>query len=333
MKHDGIKISSQLPANATESDFRILQQLGIKYCYTWIEPHQVNETFLSNFQDNCKKHGLTLYNVGVAAYGKSADVQLGLQKSEEHTEGFIDVVRLLGKLGISATTITWEPNCAWCTTPNGHVGRELFIPAGRGGALTRVCDEAILENCQLSHGRRYVREEIWQNFQRFIERVMPVAEASNVKIALHPNDPPVVSSAGIDTFITTSNHYETAFRIANSNNFGMELCVGCWLEGGKQFGNLLDDIRRFVRMGKVFIVHFRNVRGSLPYFEETFLDDGDANMYEIMKTLVQEDYKGTIVFDHAPIIREAPRVSESYSLGYMKALLAAAEHEREWGRG
>lgn len=328
----GIKISCQIDPFATDEDLWLLRQLGVDHCYCWMEPEQVDVAFITRLRQRCEAFGLTLYNIGVAEYGKSADIQLGLENCEEHTRQFCRLLETLGQAGVHTTTITWEANCAWCTTSDGEVGRELFLPAGRGGALTRVCDTRLLPGLAPSHGRRYAREEVWGHFKRFVRRVIPVAEQSGVRIALHPNDPPVPSSAGIDTLIQSAEDYRRAFALAGSDFFGMELCLGCWLEGGEgAFGSLGEAIPEFVRQGKVFIVHFRNVSSPAPYFVETFLDDGYADMYEVMKLFAQAGYNGTLSYDHVPQIvgqgQAGGAISAAYAIGYMKALVRAAENE------
>ena len=131
-------------------------------------------------------------------------------------------------------------------------------------------------------------------------------------------------------FKTCISFTNRAFEIANSDYLGMELCCGCWLEGGEEhFGNIYDSIRQFVKMGKVSIVHFRNVSSSLPRFTETFIDDGYANMYKIMKCFVESGYNGTMIYDHVPAtVPEAGEMaSAAYAVGYMKGVLQAAETE------
>ncbi len=100
--------------------------------------------------------------------------------------------------------------------------------------------------------------------------------------------------------IRNAEAYRKAFAIANSPALGMEFCVGCWLEGGKRFGNLLDGIREFQADGRIVIVHFRNVTSTLPEFVETFLDNGYMDMRVVMQTLVESGYRGTITLDHTP---------------------------------
>jgi len=79
----------------------------------------------------------------------------------------------------------------------------------------------------------------------------------------------------------------------------MKLCVGCWLEAGDAFGNLMEDIAWFVGRGKVLAVHFRNLSGPMPYFEEVLLEDGYGDMYGIMKQLVRCGCDALISVDHA----------------------------------
>ena len=337
MKHQrgqGVKISAAIKPNASNEEISLLRQIGVSYCYTWIEPEQMNVDFLASLKERCARYGITLFNVGIAHYGKSAAIQLGLPERDEHIEQFSELLRILSRIGIHTTTITWEPSGygALCTTADGRAGSRLYSPVGRGGSMTRACDYAILKDMPFTHGREYVRDEIWANFAYFLNKVMPVAEREEVRISLHPNDPPVETARGIASLITCMDDYRRAFELANSDFFGMELCVGCWLEGGHaSFGDIRKGIREFVKANKVFIVHFRNVSGVMPYFTETFVDDGYADMYEIMKFFVEAGYNGTLVLDHAPTIvgqgDSGETLTTVYSLGYIKALLKAAEAE------
>jgi len=84
----------------------------------------------------------------------------------------------------------------------------------------------------------------------FIERMIPVCEEADVRLALHPNDPPTDGLGGIPCLIRNWASYDRAFAIADSPYLGMEFCVGCWLEGGESFGNVLDGIRHFHELGK-----------------------------------------------------------------------------------
>lgn len=157
-------------------------------------------------------------------------------------------------------------------------------------------------------------------------------------MALNPNDPPVPYLGGVGSLIITADDYRRAFDPANDSPYlGMKLCTGCWLEGGLLFtDNMLDDIDEFVRCGKVFEVHFRNVSGPLNsdysgYFEETLVQDGYADMYEIMKQFIRSGYNGPIFCDHShrsvnPEVLGA-RTNMATSNAFIQGLIYAVRNE------
>ena len=113
--------------------------------------------------------------------------------------------------------------------------------------------------------REYSAEEIWANYTYFIKAVLPVAEKAGVKLALHPDDPPVAKMNGVAKLFTHYDGYRRAEQIAgNSRHWGLTFCVGTWSEGGDEMGkNVFEMIRDFGSRGKIFEVHFRNVTGPL----------------------------------------------------------------------
>lgn len=331
---EGIKISVQIPPDVSDEYLQFLQQMGVRYCYTWVNDEQACYEFLSALKQRINRYDLKLYNVGTMNLGKSESILLGMEDRDEAIGRFWEFLHTLSALDIHTTTVTWEPNNTLSTTPDGRVvsdrlGGHWANTETRGGARARIVDMAIMEQAQWTHGRAYTKEEIWDNFTYFAKQLLPEAEKTGVRIALHPNDPPVDSCLGIATLIQCCEDYRRAFEIADSDFLGMEFCVGCWLEGGEKFGNLMENISQFVKQNKVFIVHFRNVNGTLPCFTETFVDDGYQDMYQVMKAFVKAEYNGTLTMDHTPqMVPLAGNVGETaYAVGYLKALLQAAENE------
>lgn len=182
----------------------------------------------------------------------------------------------------------------------------------------------------ISNDREYGEEEIWNNFKYFMDRALPVCEEAGVKLALHPNDPPVPSLGGVHSLIWNTDCYKRAFAmVENSPYLTMKMCIGCWLES-ENFGNLMDDIKTFCQEDKISIVHFRNVSSVMPYFEETLLEDGYADMYAIMKQLIQCGYNGYLNIDHPFFNQDGKTISDTsaaYFMGYMKGMLHSAEKE------
>lgn len=332
---DGVKLSVSIQPDASDEYLQFLQQMGVRYCYTWVDDHQTGYDFIAALKERTARYGITLYNVGNMSLGKSAAIHLGLPERDSDLEKFAVFLRTLSRAGIHTTTITWEPNNTLSTTPDGKVvsdrlGGTWANAVTRGDALARVVDVAVLEAASPTHGRIYSKEDTWNNFTYFANYIIPIAEETKVRIALHPNDPPIPTCLGIATLITSHEDYVRAFEIANSDFFGMEFCVGCWLEGGRsRFGDVYKGIMDFVRQGKVFIVHFRNVTGTVPYFVETFVDDGYQDMYLIMKFFVEAGYNGTLTMDHTPqMVPMAGAVGETaYAVGFLKALHQAAVDE------
>jgi mannonate dehydratase len=328
---DNLKIGCMINPDISDGYLNFMQQIGINYCYTWIDDKQRSVAFISGLRKRLELYGIKLYNVGNMSLGKSASIHLGLEDRDEQIERFCDFLKILNESGIHTTTITWEPNNTVSTSP---VTRNLtYAPEAktRGGAKTRMIDSYLLDNVGLSHKREYSKEEIWDNFLYFMEKVIPTAEEQEVRIALHPNDPPIDSLMGIATLIQCSDDYRKAFSLIDSDFFGMEFCCGCWLEGGcNKFGNINKDLDEFIKKEKVFIIHFRNVSGMLPTFVETFLNDGYGRMDDIMATIIQSGYAGTLVLDHSPQIvtedgkQTTARMNENaYSVGYIQGLAEA----------
>ena len=332
---EGLKLSASINPDVSNDYLDFLAQIGVDCCYTWVREDEANETTLRPLIDRLRARGLWLYSVGFTGYGKSPDILLGTTLRDEKIARFQEFIRLLGALDVHTTIVTWEPNNVVSSSADGKVISAAwhgdYEPAvTRGGAQTRMVDMAQIEKAAPSHGRLYGKDEIWDNFAYFVQKMMPVCESEGVRIALHPNDPPVDALLGIATLIQCHKDYERAFALANSPFLGMELCCGCWLEGGRErFGDLEASIAQFVREERVFTVHFRNITSPLPYFKETFLDDGYQNMYLIMKALVKAGYNGSITLDHSP--RLAPcaglAAETAYGIAYIKALCQAARTE------
>ena len=312
-----IKLSNNINIDADDNFIKFLAQLGVPYAYTWLANIRENYDVLMRFKEKLDSHGITLYNVGVNGVAKSKNIHLATPERDRDIEIFQDSLRVLQKAGICATTFTWEPDQVWS---NGSV------PV-RGGASGRFVDEGQLSREPVKHGRVYEKDELWDNFTYFMRQMMPVAEETGVRLALHPNDPPMGPIAGVDCLITSFDDYRKAFKIAGSKMLGMEFCCGCWLEGGDRFGDVIAGIKEFVADGRVIITHFRNVNTTLPVFNETFIDEGYMDMFELMKAFYEADYDGTLIYDHMPS-HATPEITQyggaGFAIGYIKALMNAA---------
>ena len=320
----GIKMCMLIPPRPEDDILRFANELGITHVYTWVPDELSGAAELTALRRQVERAGLTLFNAGHRTLAKCDAIHLALPGRDEAIDRFGAYLGNLSAAGVHTTTFTFEPDGVWSTAP----------AVTRGGAPARAVDGAELAAQPLSHGRPYAEETIWDNFAYFMERIIPVAEATGVRLALHPNDPPLPEVAGIPCIIRSRESYERAFEIADSAHLGIVFCTGCWLEGGDAFGDIEAAIGDYLARDKIFIVHFRNVSAPLPCFHETFVDEGYQDMNVLMRLFHDGGYRGTMILDHTPpmatddadtmaLPTDKP-VATAYALGYMKALLAAA---------
>jgi mannonate dehydratase len=249
--------------------------------------------------------------------GKNKDIILGTSNRDVMIKEFKDFLHVLKKSGINITIFTWEPASAFQTGFNKI----------RGDALGRYCDTDILKAQPNIFGREYTEEELWANMKYFLNAIIPTAEKLGMILALHPNDPPSEEVfRGIPNLIRARSSYERVFKLANdSPSIKMEFCCGCWLEGATPMGNLLSCLRDYIKRDKIVIVHLRNVTAPLPNFTETFLDEGYGDIFEIVRSIVEKGYKGTIILDHTPELTGGLGLETAFCAGYIKAMIRASQ--------
>ena len=172
-----------------------------------------------------------------------------------------------------------------------------------------------------SHGRVFTEEEMWASYTYFAKAVMPIAEEAGVKLALHPDDPPMPSLGGIARIMRSFEGFQKAMEIADSPAFGLDFCQGTWSEMGP---GVLDAIHYFGSRGRILYVHFRDVKGHVPKFQETFVNTGNVNPLEAMRAYRNAGFTGFFLDDHVPqIVDDSPwgHRSRAYAIGYMQALI------------
>jgi mannonate dehydratase len=315
-----LRLSIDVASEVKREQLAFASQLGVECAYTWVNEHQTSLDDMRSIKSQIEEDGLSLYMMSCMAYGKSKDIHLALPDRDRVIEDYQRFVQHLGEIGVTVTTFTWEPDAVWTTNQQGS----------SRGAPVRYVDLDELTTHGFTHGRAYDREELWDNFAYFMEKMTPVLRQAGVRLALHPNDPPTVESlGGVPCLIHGRTNYDRAFSHAPSGVLGMEFCCGCWLEGTGTFGDIPDGIRHFAADDRILIVHFRNISAPLPAFTETFLDNGFADMYPFMRTFVEVGYQGTITLDHTPQFPEPYHVGAGtgYAVGYMRALLERAKAE------
>ncbi len=322
-----IKLAMQMGANPSQEDLLLVKQLGVQYVTLWVGGRDATLENFRRLVSICRAAGIKVWNIGNWAVHNIPEVTLNLPGRDQKIQQYLDYLRKIHKVGLTYTTYAHMANSVWTT------GSEPIRGArGRAFDLAVAADEKWLAKRfggPLTHGRKFSQEEIWENYTYFIKRVVPVAEELGIRIGIHPDDPPGPALGGVPRCIFSSfEGYRRALEIADSQQIGLCLCAGCWLEGGKTMGkDVIETIRYFGSRRKIFKVHFRNVNRPLPQFTETFLDNGYMDMYQVIKALKEVDFDGAIIPDHVPRTVGGGRVGNAYSIGYMRALIERAEAE------
>lgn len=267
---------------------------------------------LLHLRTRCEDSGLklvSLENVPRKFYDRA---MLGLPGRDEQIEHMATTIRNIGRAGIPIFGYNWMPNGVWRTSRT---------TPGRGGAKVTSFDMALAEDAPLSRDRVYTEDEMWANYEHFIRALVPVAEDANVKLALHPDDPPVESLGGVARIFRDFEGFKRAMEMMDSPVHGLDFCHGCWSEMGT---DVIEAIRYFGERDKIFYVHFRDVQGTVPKFQECFVDEGNSDMFEVLQTLKEVGFSGFLISDHVPHIVDDTRWGHrgrAYAVGYMKALL------------
>lgn len=244
---------------------------------------------LLDLRTRCEEAGLRLNAIENVPNKFFIKAMLGLPGRDEQIENMQQTIRNLGQAGIPLFGYHWMPNSVWRTSTTARA---------RGGAQTTAFDYELVKNAPLSFDREYSADEMWQNYTYYINAVLPVAEEAGVKLALHPDDPPVPTLGGVARLMRNFEGFQRAMSIGNSPNHGLDFCVGSWSEMSPD--ECLTGLRYFAEQGKIFYVHFRDVLGTVPTFREAFIGEGNLNMFQVMKTLKELNFKGFLIDDHVP---------------------------------
>jgi mannonate dehydratase len=170
-------------------------------------------------------------------------------------------------------------------------------------------------------------EQLWDRLTEFLEAVLPVAEEAGVRLAAHPDDPPMPTIRGTARLVYQPRYYQKLLDIKPSYHNSLEFCIGSLAEMTE--GDIYDVIDQYSRGDHIGYIHFRNVKGKVPHYHEVFIDEGDVDMIRALRILKQNGYKGVLIPDHTPqMICDAPwHAGMAYALGYMRGVLNMLEGE------
>jgi mannonate dehydratase len=284
---------------------------------------------LMKAKERIEAHGL---KIGVVLLPQEPGSQfwnarLGRPERDREIEDVCRSLDMLGKAGIPVAEYVFNIAACWGYSGQGRRSRDSVAasrPWGRGGASIVHFDYEVCKDIPPEPGQEASAEEMWDRLTYFLERVVPAAEAAEVRLACHPDDPPVPGLRGEARILGSVEGLKRLIELVPSESNGLNFCQGTIAEMGV---DVLEAIRYFGSRDKINHVHFRNVRGRVPRYDEVFIDEGDVDMLEAMRTYKEVGYTGTIMPDHTPAVAGDTLYGHrgrAFALGYMKALMHAA---------
>ncbi len=242
----------------------------------------------------------------------------GLPGRDEEIDVVCTLLESMGKLGIPVWCYEWMTDFNWLRT-------NMSTPSRGGSVVTSFDLKDVRED--LTSEPPISEEALWINLEYFLKRVLPVAEKANVKLSMHPDDPPLSPIRGVGRIMRSIENYQRLLDLVPSPMNTITLCQG-------NFTLMTDDLPGAIRkFGKaISFVHFRDVRGTPERFEETWHDAGKTNMLACMQAYRDIDFDGVLRPDHVPTVEGDSNEHAGYSafgrlyaIGYIRGL-----HEAVW---
>lgn len=318
-----------------DSDDRVVTATDVKMNYGESHAHDLIWEFdsLLELRQKAASYGLEIYGIENFSPADWYDVLLDGPKREEQIKNLQRIIRNVGKAGIKVFGYNFSLAGVW-----GHQKKN----AARGGAISTCFDASLLDlDAPIPNGQvwnmTYARsdggfmspvssDELWDRLKRFLEEILPVAEEAGVELALHPDDPPMPELRGTPRLVYRPEFYQKSIDLVSSKANKLELCLGSMQEMQSD-KSIYDYLDQYLAQGKVSYIHFRNVKGKVPCYDEVFLDEGDIDMLRVLKQLKKSGFNGVLIPDHTPLIScGAPwHAGMAFALGYMRATFQMIE--------
>lgn len=248
---------------------------------------------------------------------------------EQQTEDFKSLIRLMADEEMSVLCYNWMPDEDWQRTSS-------TVPARGGSRVTEFNVAEVGRNVTDAEGRPPTptpATKLWENLERFLHAVVPVAEDAGITLALHPDDPPLPTLLGQDRILNHNAALQRVVDLAPSPANALCYCVGSLHPAGE---DVVAGIRALGR--HLAFIHARNVRGTATHFVETWHDNGEIDLPDVIRALHDIGYHGTIRPDHAPSMAGESNESPGYEMlgrlfaaGYLRGLIQATAPGRTRG--
>lgn len=240
-------------------------------------------------------------------------IKAGDNLRDECIEKAIKMLEIMNEFDIRTICFNFMAHIGWLRTTDSI--------KERGGALVTGFDI----NDFKPTDKKITADELWKNYEYFIKAIIPYAEKYNINLALHPDDPPLPKLGEVERIMISYENIKKAISLVKSPNLGVTMCQATYLMMGE---DLYDVIPKLA--DKIFFVHFRNARGNKYKFNETFHDNGEIDMADILKLYKNCNIDVPIRVDHVPLMAGESQdlagytaLGRLFAIGYLKGIMDA----------
>ena len=245
-------------------------------------------------------------------------IKIGDEKRDKCIEKVIKMFPIMRELNIDTICFNWMAHIGWLRTSSDY--------PERGGA--KVTEFKMTDFKPTDS--KISAEKLWDNYTYFIKAVIPDAEKYGIKLALHPDDPPVPRLGDVERImISKANIKKAVYDIVKSESLGVTFCQANYFIMGEDVEKTIEEFA-----DKIFLVHFRNTSGAPEHFRETFHDNGELDMARLMKTYIKCGVNVPVRVDHVPTMAGEQSTLAGYdalgrlfAIGYLKGILDALERD------
>jgi mannonate dehydratase len=311
----------------SEADLKIMAAFGVNHICSAPPSRTLDENWsvagLTRLRERVEKHGITLEAVPLpmssVVIDKAEMPHILLGKDPERDREIDQICTMIANAA-KAGIFLLKYNLTLLGVP-----RTASTP-GRGDARYSTFNYAKADTETPTIAGHVTADLYWERVTYFLKRVIPVAEANKVRLACHPNDPSMAKKSFRDVVcpLGTIDGLKHFIEIVPSHYHGLNFCQGTVCEMLADPNREIDDIvRYFGSRGKIFNVHFRNIKGHVLDFAETLPDNGDVDMPRVLRVYQEVGYDGMIMPDHVPVIEgdTGGALAYAYTFGYIQALL------------
>lgn len=328
----------------TQENFRFARQAGATHLIVhtprfgsdaYVPPLWTEEQ-LRGLKEQIEAEGLVLEGIENFLPAHWYDVLLDGPRKAEQLAGLKEIIRAMGRVDIPVMGYNFSIAGVWGRTHGpwarggarsvGYVAAEApaHDPIPKGTVWNQVYDP------EAGPGDigTVTPEQLWSRLEYFLKELVPVAEEAGVRLAAHPDDPPLETVRGTARLVYKPELYQRLLDIVPSHANALEFCQGTI---GEMYGemDIYEAIDRYAGQGKIGYVHFRNVQGKVPNYHEVFMDEGDIDMLRTLRIYHKHGYDGVLIPDHTPSMEcSAPwHAGMAWALGYMRAAITLIEAE------